>query len=316
MKAKRTISEIIESRISHSMRGIGRVVAGFSGGADSTALLLGLRSAEVETVAVHCNFHLRGEESMRDEKAAREFCDRFGIEFIKIDFDASAEAERTGTSLEMACRDLRYAEFRRLMKEFGADRIAVAHNSDDNVETLLLNLFRGGGVAGLRGMLPDSGEIVRPLLGTSREEIENYLTERGVEFVVDSTNLESDYRRNFIRNELLPMIESRWPGVKKAMGKTLENLRMDEIVLQWAEGELCGEDGGEFLSFSRIAASPSPEWIIRRFAVRFGASRDIIMEMGDVFRKRYGTQHIIGKEWKTARGRFKYSKNGLHFFAG
>lgn len=316
MKPKRTISEIITERILHAMSGIERVVVGFSGGADSTALLMALRRAGKKILAVHCNFHLRGEESMRDEAAAREFCDKFDIEFVKIDFNAREEARKSGRSLEMACRDLRYEAFRKIMGDRGADRIAVAHNSDDNVETLLLNLFRGGGVSGLRGMLPDTGEIVRPLLGTSRKEIEDYLDEQGIGFVVDSTNLESDYRRNFIRNELLPLVEQRWPGVRKAVGKTLENLRMDEIVLKWAEDELIRDCEGDLLPYNRIAASPSPEWIIRRFAVRYGASRDIAFEMADVFRKRYGTQHIIGKAWKIAGGGFKFNKNGLLFLQG
>jgi len=172
----------LERRVRDVMRGAGvtRVLAGVSGGADSVALLLALRSdPHMELTAVHCNFHLRGEESDRDMLFVEQLSGRLGVPLVTVHFDVPEYIRRNGVSVEMACRDLRYAEFRRIMSQVGAGRIAVAHNADDNAETLLLNLMRGAGVAGLRGMRPDTGEVIRPLLSLSRADIERYLDAKG-----------------------------------------------------------------------------------------------------------------------------------------
>lgn len=147
-----------------------RVIVALSGGADSVALLCALHALRFHCVAAHCNFHLRGEESMRDERYARDIARRLGCDFRKIDFDVDEYRRLSpGTpSLEMACRDLRYHWFDGLRADTGIRRIAVAHNADDNAETLLLNLLRGSSLAGLRGMRPlNASGIIRPLLEVS-----------------------------------------------------------------------------------------------------------------------------------------------------
>lgn len=294
-------------------RGVMRLLIGVSGGADSSALLLASVASGVEVTAVHCNYHLRGEESNRDAAAVAGLCEKLGVPLIDIEFNvAEYRDSNPGISVEMACRDLRYAEFRRLMDEIGADRIAVAHNSDDNIETMLLNLFRGSGVTGLRGMLPDTGEIIRPLLSISRKEIEEYLLEKGYSFVTDSTNSETDYRRNYIRNILLPAVENRWPGARKAITTTIANLRSEENVLKEAERRFLPQS--DLLPMKAIAEAPDRFWIIRSFSKRYGATRDIALEILDVYEKRSGTQHIIGKKWKAGRGMLRFSKKGLEYF--
>ena len=292
--------------------GVSKVVVGVSGGADSVALLCLLAESGIEVVAIHCNFHLRGEESDRDMQSVKNHCNRLGVQLRCIDFDTRGYMEERGVSLEVACRELRYAEFRRVKEETQSDRIAIAHNSDDNVETLLLNLFRGSGVTGLRGILPDTGEIIRPLINVSRKDIEEYLCSKGIEFVVDSTNLKSDFRRNFLRNDLIPLIETRWPGVKKAIGKSIENLRAEESVLKWAEDRIL-DSYSDILPMYVLKESPDLLWTIKCFSARFGAKRDIMMEIADVFKKRYGTQHIIGKWWKVGKGKLIFTKKGLKY---
>lgn len=314
MKRKVDISSIIEKKVSCALRRarVSRVVAGISGGADSTALLLALKYAGTDVVAIHCNFHLRGEESMRDQKAVEELCRKYDIPLRIVDFDVDEyRNSRKGMSVEMACRELRYEKFHEIMNEISADRIAIAHNSDDNVETLLINLFRGSGVTGLRAMLPDTGILLRPLLDVSREDIEKYLQEKGEAFVVDSTNLESDYRRNFLRNDIIPLLEGRWKGVRKTISTSIENLRGEERVLKWAEKELLPD--GNFLPMQSIFDAPDRFWLIYRFASRYGATRDIALEILDVFEKKGGKQTIVGKSWKSGQGKLFFTMKGLAF---
>lgn len=313
MRKKRNISELVEIAVKNQFKknGVDKVVAGISGGADSTALLLALTSADVEVLAVHCNFHLRGEESMRDQKAVELLCGSLGVPLKVVDYDVEEYMRDRNISVEMACRDLRYNDFRRIMAETGAQRIVLAHNADDNVETLLLNLFRGSGITGLRGMLCDTGELMRPMLNISRSDIEKYLAEKGVAFVVDSTNLESGYRRNFLRNDVIPLIEKRWPGAKKTILTTIENLQTEERVLKWVEKEMVPD--GDFLSLELISNAPDPFWIIYRFASAHGATRDISLEIHDVFLKKGGCQTIVGKSWKSGTGRLFFSMKGLNY---
>lgn len=306
----------LESEVKNVLNrsGVSRLLVGVSGGADSMALVLALKSIGADISCVHCNFHLRGEESMRDENFVRAFCreNDINLEVLNFDVDEYIATKGSGTSVEMACRELRYNEFFRLLKAKRFDRVAVAHNSDDNVETLLLNLFRGAGVTGLRGMLPDTGTIIRPLLNVSRAEIENYLQENNVGFVTDHTNLQSDYRRNFIRLEILPLVESRWPGVRKAIGKTIENLRNEERVLDWCEDKCLGKHN-DFLPLTAISEAPDSLWIIYRFVSNRGFSRDIAKEINDVYQKKAGSQLIVGKRWNSDRGELVFRMKGLEF---
>ena len=216
---------------------VGKVILGLSGGSDSVALLLMLLASETDVKCVHCNFGLRGEESDEDERFVRDLCRRLGVELDCVSFDVEDYCRKLNVSVEMACRELRYEYFRLILRKERYDRIAVAHHQDDNIETVLLNLFRGTGIAGLRGMLPDTGEVIRPLLDIPRRDIMTYLGEAGETFRVDSSNNENHYRRNFIRNELLPLIETRWPGVRKAISRTAENMAIEEECLVALEKE-------------------------------------------------------------------------------
>ncbi len=197
------------------------VIVGLSGGADSVALLDLLVSLDYRCVATHCNFHLRGDESDRDENVARSHAARLGVEFIKTDFDVPARQKSTGESVEMACRSLRYEWWEGLRQQLGNAVIAVAHHRDDNIETFFLNLMRGSGIAGLKGMLPRTGDIVRPMLGCTRQEIEEYCAERNLHYIVDSTNLENDYRRNRLRNIIIPEIERQFPGAVDGIARSI-----------------------------------------------------------------------------------------------
>ena len=152
-----------------------RLLVALSGGADSVALLRVLLSLGYTCEAAHCNFHLRGKESDRDEAFVRELCERLDVPLHVVHFDTAAYASQHHVSIEMAARELRYRYFKNLALQIGAACVAVAHHQNDSVETFLLNLIRGTGINGLRGIRPKNGEIVRPFLSVSRKEILEYM---------------------------------------------------------------------------------------------------------------------------------------------
>ncbi len=246
------------------------VIATVSGGTDSIAMLAALCSTGVKVTAAHCNFHLRGEESMRDEQHVRDICFLLGVELITIDFDVDEYmASHKGISVEMACRELRHQWFDSLLSELNADRIVTGHNADDNIETLFLNLMRGSGTSGLRGMLPDTGKIWRPLLSFHRPEILKYLEEKDIGYVTDSTNLQSDYRRNFLRNEIIPQLRTRWAGFDKALDRSLSLLREENKIVAAALNSVLPPIGKP-LQANFIMAFPDPELLVRRYIEPLG----------------------------------------------
>ena len=202
-----------------------RIIVGLSGGADSMALLLALKDLGCSIIAAHCNFHLRGAESDRDQKYCESVCEMLGIELLTIDFDVAARRSVTDESIEMACRSLRYDWWNGLIDSGVGEYIAVGHHCEDNVETFFLNLLRGSGIAGLKGMLPVNGRIVRPLLECTRAEIEDYVSGLGHKWVIDSTNNENEYKRNRLRNVIIPILEQEFPGAVSSIVKSLGVLR-------------------------------------------------------------------------------------------
>lgn len=203
------------------------VVVAVSGGADSVALLAALVACGYECVAAHCNFHLRGAESDRDMRSVQALCDRLDIDLYIKDFDVAERCEATGESVEMACRSLRYAWFDSLIDRLRAQGVAVAHHREDNVETFFLNLMRGSSITGLTGMKWRNNMVIRPLLNFSRREIEDYLREKDIPFVTDSTNAQNIYSRNRLRNAVIPTLISSFPnaeaGILASMGFLTEN---------------------------------------------------------------------------------------------
>ena len=201
-----------------------KVILALSGGIDSMVLAYLLLKTKVQFVAAHCNFHLRGEESDGDEKFVRKFAEKNGIHCFVKHFDTEKYAEENGISIEMAARDLRYSWFEELRQQLGYDRIAVAHHADDQAETFFINLLRGAGLNGLKGMKPQNGVIIRPLLWASREQIRKYAVENHVVWREDHTNAESVYLRNKIRNQLLPTFDELHPEARQGLYKSLKHL--------------------------------------------------------------------------------------------
>ncbi len=201
-----------------------KILVAVSGGPDSVALLYVLDKLGYNLEVAHCNFHLRGDESDRDERFVRELCKTFGVVLHVTHFDTKFYAKEHHVSIEMAARDLRYDWFQSLRLHVGADWIAIAHHRDDSIETMLMNLIRGTGINGLLGIQPQNGYVVRPLLCIDREQIMNLLNENGLHFVLDSTNMENEFTRNKIRLDLIPLMESINPSVKAALSLTAIHL--------------------------------------------------------------------------------------------
>lgn len=210
----------------------GKYIVALSGGADSVSLLFVLKHLERElgigVEAAHCNFHLRGAESVRDEEFCKQLCERLSVPLHLIHFDTQAYADLHRVSIEMAARDLRYGYFENLRRDIEAQDICVAHHRDDSVETVLLNLVRGTGLRGLRGIQPRNGNIIRPLLSLSREDIVQYLDALGESYVTDSTNLHNDVKRNKIRLDVMPLLRELNPSVSQSIFES--SLRVGEAL--------------------------------------------------------------------------------------
>ena len=195
-----------------------------SGGADSVALLLLMHEAGYRIEAAHCHFGLRGEESDRDARFAADLCRRLGVRLHTVRFDTRAEARSHGESIEMAARRLRYAWFDDLLRRHDLSAVCVAHHMDDDVETMLLNLVRGTGIHGLTGMAYARPGVVRPLLDATRADILAYLAARGQDYVTDSSNADTAYKRNLVRHRVLPLLETLNPAVRRTLRADMRRL--------------------------------------------------------------------------------------------
>ena len=295
----------------HLLQDESRVVVGLSGGSDSVCLAHILDKLGYEVVAAHCNFHLRGEESMRDEQFVVSLCQQMGWNLHQEDFDTAAYARQKGISIEMAAREYRYDWFKRLKEEVGAEAIAVGHHQDDNVETLLLNLTRGTGIKGLCGMQPKNGDVVRPLLCLTRKDILIYLEDVHQTYVTDHTNLEDDFARNKVRLDVLPLLETINQGAMKNLASTQENLTEVMKVYQQAMQDAIAksveqkENGEIHIDIQKLQTLPSPISLLHEVLSPLGFNKaqlkdllSALNESGKIFkaadrRVLVDRQHII-----------------------
>ena len=236
-------------RQQHLLQSDGRYLVALSGGADSVCLLLVLKQLGYFVEAIHCNFHLRGEESDRDELFCKNLCAEKQIPLHLVHFDTREYAQLHKVSIEMAARQLRYHHFASLCHDLGFDGVCVAHHQDDVAETVLMNLIRGTGIKGLSGIKPKIQQrlrvgakagipipltVIRPLLCVTRDEIEHFMKEIGQDYVTDSTNLVPDVLRNKIRLQVLPLLDEIAPSASRNIVETAENVAFAEEFLDQA----------------------------------------------------------------------------------
>ena len=208
-----------------------RVLAAVSGGMDSVVMAHLFKSAGLNFGIAHCNFQLRGDESLHDQQFCNDLANQFGVPFYTIAFDTLAYAAAEKISTQMAARQLRYQWFEQVRQQQGYDVIALAHHQNDAIETILLNLTRGTGIAGLHGILPRNGLLVRPLLFLTRADIQNIIDENGLDYVEDSSNSSIKYARNRIRHGVIPKLKALNPNLEQTFENNLAHFRDLELFL-------------------------------------------------------------------------------------
>jgi tRNA(Ile)-lysidine synthase len=233
----------------------GKFLAAVSGGIDSVALCDLCKQSGIQFSIAHCNFQLREEESERDERFVRSLGEKYGVEVFVKKFDTNVFAEERKISIQEAARDLRYDWFVQLKKEKGFSFTLLAHHADDNIETLLMNFFRGTGLQGLTAMPEENLDekfFLRPLLEVRRREIIEFAKQNNLKWVEDSSNASSKYTRNFFRNELLPAIKKVYPQVEENLLGNIERFKKTSTLYQTSVEELKKEVCEQYASEVRI----------------------------------------------------------------
>ena len=282
-----------------------KILVALSGGADSVALTRILITLGYHCEAAHCNFELRGEESDRDEDFVRNFCRSLNIKCHSIHFETRRYAAQQSISIEMAARELRYNWFSKICEESDCQVVAVAHHKDDSVETMLLNLIRGTGINGLLGIRPKNGNVVRPLLCASRQEVVAYLHRMNQTYVTDSTNLEDEYTRNKIRLNLLPLMEEINPSVKDGLVKTSSYLNDISKVYQQAIKESIDRifiTPEKEISIEKLMNEPAPQALLFEVLSPLGFNSTQVEEVYGSLNGQPG-KRFISSQWQVVKDR-------------
>jgi tRNA(Ile)-lysidine synthase len=287
---------VAENKLTEPSSGI---LLAVSGGIDSMVMThLFIQSGNRLGIA-HCNFMLRGHDSDMDEQMVAEFAAKNKIPFYSIKFQTSEYAVNNGLSIQMAARELRYAWFEKIRAENGYDSIAVAHNLDDNIETLLINLVRGTGIAGLAGMRVLSDKIIRPLLFATREEITEYCTSNGIIYREDRSNADTKYVRNKIRHLVIPVLKEINPSVETTLNETARRLSgINDIVTEYISQlrEMVSEPDNEHVIFKINRLNPHLEnrAILFELFRPYGISEASVYDLMDIIKGKTGSMVLTG----------------------
>lgn len=268
----------------HGISRDARFLLAVSGGADSISMLHAFKFLNLKIMVLHCNFSLRGKESDMDEQFVKRFCHTYGIAHSVKKFDTIGYARRQGISIEMAARDLRYAWFREMKEKKQMDYIVVAHHADDVAETMLINLCRGTGIRGISGIKPVNGDILRPLLACSRNEILQYIQQHRLNYRTDSSNNSPDYVRNKIRHQVMPILKEINPSLLSTLTATGETLKETEAVflegIRRLQTEILHQEAGETLiDIERTLASPAPYTLLYETLRPHGFNKEQIRDI-------------------------------------
>jgi tRNA(Ile)-lysidine synthase len=279
-----------------------KLVVGISGGIDSVSLCYLLHEAGYEFAMAHCNFGLRADESDGDEEYVRQLADKLGCTLHVTRFETEWYASENEISIQMAARDLRYQWFESLCKGYGYQKIVIAHNLDDSLETFFINLTRGTGLRGLTGIAPINGNVVRPLLFASRKQISQYIEKINMSWREDSTNAKLKYLRNKIRHQLLPFFEELNPNFRNGLSASIQRLDGAAIYFDKSirdiSNQLIKEHKGYFsLSIDELMHYPSPEFLLAELLLPYGFTGTVSTE---IFESLNG---IAGKQFFSATHR-------------
>lgn len=267
----------------------GLYLVALSGGSDSVALFRVMIDLGYRIEAMHCNFHLRGAESDRDEAFCENLCAEQNVPFHRAHFDTMSYAALHKVSIEMAARELRYNYFEKLRADLAADGILVAHHRDDSVETLLINLIRGTGLHGLQGISCKNGYIIRPLLDVSRDEIVNYLDDAKQKYVTDSSNNIDDVTRNKIRLNIIPLLNKINPSASVDIAKTANRIRQAAYIFDEAIKKSVNKvvvkktDSCIYIDLSKLKSMVSSEYILYSIIHDYSFSPSQIEQISENF---------------------------------
>lgn len=258
-----------------------RVLAAVSGGMDSVLMVHLLKAAGFDFGIAHCNFQLRADESTRDEQFCQNLAGQLGIEFHVVKFDTSAYAATNKISIQMAARDMRYQWFEQLRQQHNYDVVALAHHQNDTIETILLNLTRGTGIAGLHGILPKNGALVRPLMFLGRDEIADIISQNKLKYVEDSSNASSKYARNKIRHQVIPHLKALNPNLESTFENNLKHFReleqLLEIKLTEVKEELLQANGDDLhIKISSIKKLQPMQLLLFRLLQPYGFNKTTV----------------------------------------
>ncbi len=254
------------------------ILLAVSGGIDSVTMAHLFRLAGYQCSMAHCNFQLRGADSESDETFVRSLALSLEMPLFVKKFDVNERMREKGISLQMAARELRYEWFDELLAEHACDYLSTAHNKNDSVETFILNLMRGTGIKGLTGIAPGKGKLLRPLLFASREDIINFKNERDIEFREDTSNMETKYRRNKIRHDIIPIMEQINPAFLETMTSNMDRLNEIHDIFRLAVDQtrkeiFIIEPGRILIDTAKLKAlTPLGTWLYELFSP-FGFSR-------------------------------------------
>ena len=304
---KHRVQKFIEEKALFTLQD--KVLVALSGGADSVALLRVLLSLGYTCECMHCNFHLRGEESDRDEAFVRALCEESSVVLHVTHFETEAYAKAHHQSIEMAARELRYSWFHQLKEEREASVIAVAHHRDDSVETFLLNLMRGTGIDGLKGIPVRNEHVVRPLLQESREDILNYLKAIHQDYVTDSTNLQDQYVRNKIRLNILPLMKEINPSVMESIQDTA--FRLSEVASIYHQDrnfrleQIVKKDSDDFMQVSirDVVTDIAPNALLHELLSPLGFNSNQVKDIYRSLEHSQSGKRFLSKEWELIRDR-------------
>ncbi len=295
---------IHDEKLFHSSQ---RILLAVSGGADSMLMLHLFTNSGFPVAVAHCNFGLRGAESDKDEQFVSDFCDKHNLAFFVKRFSTQDYARENGVSIEMAARDLRYSWFDGLLVKHGLDLLATAHHQDDVIETFLINLSRGSGIKGLSGIQPRSGRIIRPMLFISRTEILDYCMRMKIEFRTDLSNLDTVYKRNLIRHEILPLLEQVNPAFRKNALKTIGNLHETGQLFQQRMNEIRSfvyseDDQGVMIHIEKLLAFSPLRTILFELIREFGFQIEQVDDMIESLTKESGRK-FFSDEYRMVKDR-------------
>ncbi len=292
-----------------------RILCAVSGGIDSTVMLHVLSDFGFDCVVAHCNFKLRGAESDGDEAFVKKLADKFEFKFLCEKFDTNFYAKQTGLSIQMAARELRYNWFFEMAQEHNCKYIALAHNSDDQAETIITNLIRGTGIRGLTGMKFLKDLLFRPILEISRKEIEDFALSNTIDFRTDSTNKTVKYSRNKIRHQIIPLMEEINQSSKTNILKSVKYLSDTELVLKAYVSEIRNiclhyEQNKIIIDIEQLAKCAAPETVLFELLIAEGLPKSLAVESVSLLEAQTGKLcRFLNAEVLKDRNRLVIDKN-------